>query len=496
MAIEDIDPNDYELIDNQVRDSLIKAFMVIFTNEHSQHLLLNKDLIDIALNCLENASQCTLEAKLHVARLISIIFKFPQVQESILGPNDVIKGICKLLSLKKNEDVTRHTIKACTYLSMNFEFISESKHSLPVLHAMMELLDNLSDRHDQFNIILTIKNILKGAKNNKMYFYENGGFRKFVEVALNHAEKEPHDLQIIEMSLGAIAEEATYKKIMVKILADELDTKRLRRAIEVCLDLTDDWPKISREMTRSNLNSSNAYIRSAASVAQSAELHAGAVSVIDSAVAQKTIVTSRNTNDSPKGTKSGLKQSQSKFSYSLEEDSNIEIPEFMKNDLRALGQQMDDAGIVVPPPEEPEDRTKVHKLAKIRNSVYFIIARAIKFGMNTAYLTGRCNILARINKDLSMQEENTYIFQNLLLVINNLKLDGHVIVDLVESTYRATSAQVQTTSDKDKRVALLKVFINWVLEACVVSVPSRPVFKWLFDLAQDGNRHSDDLMIE
>ena len=33
VAIEDIDPNDDEMIDNQVRDSLIKAFMVIFTNE-------------------------------------------------------------------------------------------------------------------------------------------------------------------------------------------------------------------------------------------------------------------------------------------------------------------------------------------------------------------------------------------------------------------------------------------------------------------------------
>lgn len=71
----------------------------------------------------------------------------------------------------------------------------------------------------------------------------------------------------------------------------------------------------------------------------------------------------------------------------------------------------------------------------------------------------------------------------MLLVINNLKLDGHVIVDLIENTYKVTSAQVITTSDKDKRVALLKVFINWVLEACNVSVPSKPVFKWLFDLA-------------
>jgi hypothetical protein len=77
IDVNDIDPNDSEAVDQHLRDSLIKAFMVIFTNDKSQHLLLNKDLIDIAFNCLEFCSDCSLEAKRHVARLISIIFKFP-----------------------------------------------------------------------------------------------------------------------------------------------------------------------------------------------------------------------------------------------------------------------------------------------------------------------------------------------------------------------------------------------------------------------------------
>lgn len=77
IGVELIDPNDNELVEMHLRDSLIKSFMVIFTNEKSQHLLLNRDLIDIAFNCLEFCQDCTLEAKKHVARLISIIFKFP-----------------------------------------------------------------------------------------------------------------------------------------------------------------------------------------------------------------------------------------------------------------------------------------------------------------------------------------------------------------------------------------------------------------------------------
>ena len=77
IDVEHIRPNDHELVEAHLRDSLIKSFMVIFTNDKSQHLLLNKDLIDIAFNCLEFCNDCTIEAKQHVARLISIIFKFP-----------------------------------------------------------------------------------------------------------------------------------------------------------------------------------------------------------------------------------------------------------------------------------------------------------------------------------------------------------------------------------------------------------------------------------
>lgn len=75
--MENIDPNDSELVETHLRDSLIKTFMVIFTNDSSKHLLMNKDLIDIAFSCLESSSECTIEAKKHVSRLISIIFKFP-----------------------------------------------------------------------------------------------------------------------------------------------------------------------------------------------------------------------------------------------------------------------------------------------------------------------------------------------------------------------------------------------------------------------------------
>ena len=49
---------------------------------------------------------------------------------------------------------------------------------------MLNLLDTLNNRGDQTNIIFTIKNILKGDKENIRYFFDNGGTQKFIEIVL------------------------------------------------------------------------------------------------------------------------------------------------------------------------------------------------------------------------------------------------------------------------------------------------------------------------
>ena len=51
----------------------------------------------------------------------------------------------------------------------------------------------MQNNDDQKNIIFIIKNILKGAKENKMFFLENGGTKKFSDIILN--EEQPYDDQ-------------------------------------------------------------------------------------------------------------------------------------------------------------------------------------------------------------------------------------------------------------------------------------------------------------
>ena len=93
-------------IDLFLRDSLIKAFMIIFTNEKSKHLLLNYDLIDIAFNCLQSSQDIALETQRNVARLASMILKFPKVQVKLMNPlnSDVIGGMATLLHILGQTD--------------------------------------------------------------------------------------------------------------------------------------------------------------------------------------------------------------------------------------------------------------------------------------------------------------------------------------------------------------------------------------------------------
>ena len=65
---------------------------------------------------------------------------------------------------------------------------------------MLKLLDTLKSEADETNIIFTIKNILKGDKENIKYFYDHGGTEKFIDIVL-----ESNDLQLVEMCIAGIA---------------------------------------------------------------------------------------------------------------------------------------------------------------------------------------------------------------------------------------------------------------------------------------------------
>lgn len=219
-------PDETQPVDTQseLRDALIKSFMVIFTNERSQHLLLNKDIIDIAFDCLENCNLISAEAKRNLARLMSIIFKFPQVQKRLME-EQVVFGICYLLQADKNSfEILHHVIRASTYISLNFNFLN-SELSLHVLQALNPLLDTfqaqeltsanamasgrtlksqittaIDGKSDKDNVLFAIANLLKGRSQNCQHFIANDGPKRVMQEILR-PDTSP---QIMELALGSI----------------------------------------------------------------------------------------------------------------------------------------------------------------------------------------------------------------------------------------------------------------------------------------------------
>jgi len=148
----------------------------------------------------------------------------------------IVKGICDLLDQIHHMDIIRYTIKSCTYISMNYKFIKDARFSKDILKQMMKLLDQMTGRNDKYNIILTIKNILKGDKINKEYFLMNGGTKMFMDIIL-----ESNDFQMIEMCVQGIMEQARYKKFMIKVIESKELLDQLKTVIKKSLEITEDW---------------------------------------------------------------------------------------------------------------------------------------------------------------------------------------------------------------------------------------------------------------
>lgn len=91
---------------------------------------------------------------------------------------EVVLGVAHLLTVTHNTDIISATLKACTYLTMTYEFVS-SPLSLEVLKNLIPLTDIMSGvkecTEDMINLVQTIANLIKGTDENKLHFFEHNG---------------------------------------------------------------------------------------------------------------------------------------------------------------------------------------------------------------------------------------------------------------------------------------------------------------------------------
>ena len=102
-----------------------------------------------------------------LARLISISIL---IQERLLR-KEIISGISHLLEHTNETEMLRHTILACSYLSMNYNF-SSSPLSKEIIEKLVPLVPIFKDK-DLYVLLVTISKIMKGRDDNKDIFYNS-----------------------------------------------------------------------------------------------------------------------------------------------------------------------------------------------------------------------------------------------------------------------------------------------------------------------------------
>lgn len=85
--------------------------------------------------------------------------------QTFILKHEIVVGVSSLLHVRANLDIIRNTVKAVSYLSMNYEFVNQPI-SLEILKRLMPLLDTFyedtTDNKNMINLIFSISNILKG----------------------------------------------------------------------------------------------------------------------------------------------------------------------------------------------------------------------------------------------------------------------------------------------------------------------------------------------
>jgi hypothetical protein len=80
------------------------------------------------------------------------------------------------------------------------------------------------------------------------------------------------------------------------------------------------------------------------------------------------------------------------------------------------------------------------------------------------------------------------------MVINNLTLDKAAIVQMLDKHLQTIIDVIYNTTDKDKRISLLKELINMILEASDELAENKQLFQKMFEFATCPK--SDESMIE
>ena len=128
-------------------------------------------------------------------------------------------------------------------------------------------------------------------------------------------------------------------------------------------------------------------------------------------------------------------------------------------------------------------------VCKLRNHCYTIIASAFRSSFSQQFLLEQCHILSRLIEDLKKNDQNDFIFQNLIDVLRSLKKDREAIRSLFSEYAIPLIDLIKDMDDSpSKRLSLIKTMVYLILKAPEeLATIDSAIFGKFFQLAVDVN---------
>ena len=224
--------------------------MIIFTNDQSQHLLQNQDLIEIALSCLKNSSEMTLDALKNVTRLTSMIAEFSDVQDQMINQPEVIQGVVQLIIAQCSQDnhsgyqieVMSQLIRITNTLCKNMGLIKNPSLAKIMLEAQMKLLQHqkLFSCEFKYKILETIHNLVQTSSKNCCYLNELNGYEILTKIIIHGFDAKESSSDSIEPSCPHTSFQVWNTCLQI-LSAGSHDHHIEPQAIDLCFERSACW---------------------------------------------------------------------------------------------------------------------------------------------------------------------------------------------------------------------------------------------------------------
>jgi hypothetical protein len=101
------------------------------------------------------------------------------------------------------------------------------------------------------NLVKAITNLVKGADQNKIHFYEHGGPQKFLKYLTQPIYIE--NVKFTELIMSTLKNMTEFKAVVKNLMKDDGEAT-LQKVLPKCFEMTDSWCEEARNIAKLRLS--------------------------------------------------------------------------------------------------------------------------------------------------------------------------------------------------------------------------------------------------